>query len=255
MASLGVIVVVGRLAFGIHPAVTVGALLMAMLLANICARAAGETDIGPVGTVGTLTQIVFSGYGTLATVVTGWLSMGSSSQAVQTLWAFRAGQRLGASPRAQIGAQVLGALLGGAVVVPVYIMIVNAYGVANATMPAPSAVGFKATAQAVHGGLAALPQHGPTAAAIALAIGVALTLLDRTRLGRFLPSPAAMGIGMLSPSWLSMTALGGALLAIAARRLRPSFDEPSVAACAAGGIAGESIMGVIVAALMAAGVL
>ena len=115
-------------------------------------RAAGETDIGPVGTVGTLTQIIFSGYGTLATVVTGWLSMGSSSQAVQTLWAFRAGQRLGASPRAQIGAQVLGALLGGAVVVPVYILIVNAYGIANATMPAPSAVGFKATAQAVHGG-------------------------------------------------------------------------------------------------------
>ncbi len=78
--------------------------------------------------------------------------MGASSQAVQSLWAFRAGQRLGASPRAQIGAQVLGALLGGAVVVPVYILIVNAYGVANATMPAPSAVAFKATAQAVQGG-------------------------------------------------------------------------------------------------------
>ncbi len=255
LASVGVIVVVGRMVFGIHPAVTVGALLMAMLLANICGRAAGETDIGPVGQVGTLTQIIFAGYGTLATVVTGWLSMGASSQAVQSLWAFRAGQRLGASPRAQIGAQVLGALLGGAVVVPVYIIIVNAYGVANATMPAPSAVSFKATAQAVQGGLGALPQYGPMAAGIALAAGVALTLLDRTRLGRFLPSPAAMGIGMLTPSWLSMTALGGALLVTVIRRLRPSWDEPTMAACAAGGIAGESIMGVIVAALMAAGVL
>ncbi len=49
LASAGVIVVVGRMAFGIHPAVTVGALLLAFLLANVCARAAGETDIGPVG--------------------------------------------------------------------------------------------------------------------------------------------------------------------------------------------------------------
>jgi putative OPT family oligopeptide transporter len=253
--SVVVIEVVCRVAFGIHPAITFGALLLALLLANVSGRSAGETDLGPVGPVGTLTQLVFSGYGTVATVVTGWLSMGSTSQAVQTLWAFRAGERLGASPRAQIRAQVLGALLGGAVVVPVYFVIVNAYGVGTEMMPAPAAISWKATAQAVRGGLAALPPYGPMAGAIALVTGTVITLLGRTRVGRFLPSPAAMGMAMLTPAWLGFTAFGGALLIAGVRKLRPSLDEPTVMAFAAGGIAGESIIGVVIAALAGAGLL
>jgi uncharacterized oligopeptide transporter (OPT) family protein len=254
-ASVLLIAFVGRVAFDIHPAIAIGALLLALLLANVSGRSAGETDLGPVGAVGTLTQIVFAGYGTVATVVTGWLSMGSTSQAVQTLWAFRAGQRLGASPRAQIGAQVLGAILGGAVVVPVYLIIVHAYGIGTETMPAPAALSWKATAQAVRGGLAALPPYGPAAGAIGFAAGALLILLGRTRAGRFLPSPAAMGMAMLSPAWLGFTAAGGALLVAIVRKLRPTLDEPTVMAMAAGGIAGESIVGVVIAALTGAGLL
>jgi len=47
----------------------------------------------------------------------------------------------------------------------------------------------------------------------------------------------------------------GALLVIGARRLRPELDHAAVLTLAAGGIPGESIMGVIVAALNAAGAL
>jgi uncharacterized oligopeptide transporter (OPT) family protein len=37
-------------------------------------------------------------------------------------------------------------------------------------------------------------------------------------------------------------------------RLRPSLDQESITSLAAGGIAGESVVGVIVAALIATGV-
>ena len=60
---------------------------------------------------------------------------------------------------------------------------------------------------------------------------------------------------MLIPASYSVTALAGALLVIVARKLRSELDESLALTAAAGGIAGESVMGVIVAALTWAGVL
>jgi uncharacterized oligopeptide transporter (OPT) family protein len=255
LASVVVIVVVGRRTFGIHPAVSLGGLVVALVLANICGRATGETDLAPVGAIGTLTQFIFGGKGHAISMITGWITMGSSSQTSQTLWAFRAGARLGASPKAQVGAQILGAMLGALVVVPVYLVLVRSYGLGTEAMPAPSALSWKATAEAVRGGLSALPPYGPAAGGIGIGIGILLTFLGRARFGRFVPSPAAMGAAMLLPASLSVAAFAGAATIAAARRLRPGFDEQSAMALAAGGIAGESLMGVFIAILIATGVL
>jgi uncharacterized oligopeptide transporter (OPT) family protein len=255
VGTLLVLVLVGRSAFGLSPGVTGASLLLAMVLSSIAARSAGETDIGPVGAVGMLTQLVFSSYGVLVMLVTGWVSMAASTQSAQALWAFRAGKQLGASPRAQLGAQLLGIVVGAAVVVPVYGIIVRSYGVGTLSMPAPGAMSWKATAEAVGGGLSAVLPYGPTAGLIALGTGILFTLLGKTRFARYAPSPAAMGIAMLTPASLSFTAALGVLLFLSLRRLRPALDEPSMMAVAAGGIAGESLMGVIIAALIAAGVL
>jgi len=255
LASVAVIVVVGRGSFGIHPLISVAGLALALVLANVAGRSSGETDIGPVGAIGTLGQFVFGGKGHAVSMVSGWISMGTASQTSQTLWAFRAGQRLGASPRAQVGAQILGAVLGVLVVVPVYVVVVRSYGLGTEAMPAPSALSWKATAEAVGGGMAALPPYGPAAGGLGLGVGVVLTLLGRARFGRFIPSPAAMGMAMLLPQSLSFAAFVGAAAMAAARRLRPSFDEQSAMAVAAGGIAGESLMGVLIAILIATGVL
>jgi uncharacterized oligopeptide transporter (OPT) family protein len=65
-----------------------------------------------------------------------------------------------------------------------------------------------------------------------------------------------MGIAMLTPFSISMSAALGGLLLIVARRLSRSSDtEANIAAVAAGGIGGESIMAVIVAGLIATGLL
>jgi uncharacterized oligopeptide transporter (OPT) family protein len=253
LALAGVLLLVAACwQIGVGPGVAAVAVLLALLLANVSARATGETDMAPVGQVGLLTQLAFAGGGTLTSMVAGWISTGTSSQTAQTLWAFKAGHRLNASPRAQVGAQLLGALVGGAVVVPVYILIVEGYGLGTEAMPAASAQSWKAMAEAVRG---AVPGHAPLAGAIGLGVGTLLALLARTRAARLVPSPAAMGLAMLIPASYSLTAFAGALVVIVARRLRPGLDESSVLTAAAGCIAGESLMGVFVAALSWAGAL
>jgi uncharacterized oligopeptide transporter (OPT) family protein len=253
--GLLVIVAIGRGLFGLHPLAALFAIVAALVLAVVSARATGETDIAPVGAAGTLTQLMFAGYGPTVSILTGSVSMGVSTQTAQTLWAFKAGHRLGASPRAQVTAQVLGAVLGALVVVPVYLVIVKAYGIGTESLPAPSAISWRATAEAVRGGLSAMPLHAPLAGALGLGLGIVLSIAARTRWARFVPSPAAMGIAMLMPASLSVAALAGALLVFGVRRLRPNLDEASIMSLAAGGIAGESLMGVVIAILLVCGVL
>jgi len=255
LVAFTAIAVLGKVVFGFHPLAALAALLAALILAVVCSRATGETDLAPVGQVGTLTQILFSGLGPILSILAGSISMGTSTQAAQTLWAFKAGQRLGGSPRAQLMAQVLGALIGGIVVVPVYLVIVKAYGIGTESLPAPAAISWRATAEAVRGGLGSLPPHAGLAAALGLAVGVVLSLAARRPWGNALPSPAAMGIAMVMPASLAVAALVGALLAWAVRRARPSVDQESLTSLAAGGIAGESVMGVIIAILVVTGIL
>lgn len=253
VGSVGVVIAISHSVFHIHPAATIAAVLLSVILAGVCARAAGETDIAPIGSAGTVTQLFFAGFGPVVSILSGAIASGNSTQAAQTLWALKAGHRLKASPRAQIVGQMIGAVLGGLVVVPVYLVIVKTYGIGTEAMPASTAISWKATAEAVRGGLAAMPAYGPAAGALGIVLGVLMGLCGRTRMGRFLPSPMVMGIAMLTPASLSIAALLGALMVAGIHKARPSLDQHSVAAVAAGGMAGESIMGVIVAALIASG--
>jgi len=255
LVCLVVLVVLGRVTFGLHPLLTLAALLIAVALGGVCARAAGETDLAPVGQVGMAMQLGFGGSSTTSSVVAGGIAQGSASQVAQMMWAFKAGRRLGASPRAQVIAQVAGAILGALVVVPVYLVIIQAYQLGSEAMPAASAVSWKATAEAVHGGLATLPRQGPLAAAIGLAFGTILTLLGRTRLQRFLPSPTALGIAVLMPASLTVTIFLGASTAALVQKRWPQVNDTALSSVAAGGIAGESLMGVVIAILIAFGLI
>jgi uncharacterized oligopeptide transporter (OPT) family protein len=256
LASVTVIFLLGWLVFGINPLVTVGALVLALVLANVAARATGETDFSPGGPMGTVSLMATASRGPVTGIMSGALSLGMTSQTSQTLWAFRAGHHLGASPRAQIGAQILGVLVGAAVTVPVYFVIASSYGIGNERMPAVAALSWRATAEAMQG-LTALPRWGAAAGMIGVAAGAGLTLLGRARLGRILPSAASLGVGFMLPPSLTLVALAGALLALGAVRLwrDRGIDQASILALAAGAMAGESTVGVIIAILMTIGLL
>ena len=257
LASAAVVIVCGWLAFDAEPIAIVAGLALALVLANVAARATGETDFSPAGPVGSVGLMALASRGTATGMMAGGtLSAGVTAQVSQTLWAFRAGHGLGASWRAQIGAQLLGVLVGAAVTVPAYLVIASSYGLGTERMPAVAAMSFKATAEAMRG-LAALPRWGGAAVLIGLAVGATLTLLGRGRRAWLVPSAASIGVGFMLPFSLVVVALAGAALGVVARkRFGPrGFDQASLLAVAAGGIAGESIVGVSTAILIAAGLL
>src|SRR5205807_65473 len=135
--------------------------------ASVCARAAGETDLAPLGAMGGLTQIMLGGIANGSpgsTLFGGGVVSGAATQTSQMMWSFKAGHLLGASPRRQIVAQCAGAIVGVAVAVPVFALIVRAYGLGTPVMPAAAPLSWKVTAEAVAGGASAMPRHAISAA-------------------------------------------------------------------------------------------
>lgn len=255
LVSVGVVVLVAHAAFKLSPLTTLLALALALVLSSVCARSAGETDMAPVGAMGAVTQLSFGGSGNVASIASGAVVSAAASQTAQTLWAFKSGQRLGATLKAQVLGQLLGVLVGALVVVPTYAVVARVYGIGTEKMPAPAVLSWKATADAVQGGLSALPSHAASAALVAGVLGVALTLLARTKLAHWLPSPVAIGIGFLTPISLSAAVFVGALALFWLTARRPVWAEENVSSLAGGAIAGESLFAVVLAALIATGVI
>jgi putative OPT family oligopeptide transporter len=254
-ASVVVIFVTGFVVLEVNPLMLLLALAFAFLMAGVCARAAGETDLAPTGSAGALGQLLFGAPSAITSLFCGSVILGSASQTAQTMWAFKAGHRLKASPHVQALGQLLGLVVGALVVVPIFTLVTRAYGLGTPVMPAPGATTWKATAEAVQLGTSALPPGAGVASLIAFMVGVALTLLGRTRAARYLPSAVPLGIAFLIPAPLGGAIFLGGMAFAVLRSVRPKWTDQYVPSLAAGAIAGESLTGIVIAALLAAGFL
>lgn len=246
--------------FGLSVGHLVLVLALLLPLCAVCGRAAGQTDISPASFMGQFTQVASGallpgGAGAGPNIAAGSVTSGAAAHAGVSLWALKAGHLLGASPRRQLIAQLVGVGVGAAVSVPVYLLLARAYTLGSEALPAPAARQFRMLAELSVGGFSALPPHAGLAAAVGFAVGVVLSLAGRGRLGRVLPSPVALSIGFLVPAAYAVTLCAGALLVVGARRFWPEASERHAPALGAGAIAGESLMGVLVAALLALGLM
>jgi uncharacterized oligopeptide transporter (OPT) family protein len=244
--------------FGVNPVMCALVLVASIVLIDVCVRTAGETDIAPLGAIGQLVQLVL---GVVApgpapiNMACASIAAGSGGQSSLTVNVLKAGHVLGAPPRGQLRAQLLGAVAGVFVALPAYTFIRSAHGIGNATFPVPSALGWKALAELAEKGTTTLPPWAATACALGAAAGVVLTLLERTRMGRFVPSPVALAAAFLVPATTGAAVGLGTLVCIVLQRRNPALAERMTSSVAAGGIAGESLMGFVIAALIAFGVL
>jgi uncharacterized oligopeptide transporter (OPT) family protein len=246
-------VLAGWWTFDVRPLWLAAAIPPALLLAQVGVRVAGQTDINPVGSVGQVTQLTFGalGSGAAGSLACGNVAAGVASQATASLWALKAGQRLGASVRPQLAAQALGLGVGVLVGAPAYALLVRAYGLGSARLPAPGALPWKAVHDALAQGVRVLPPAAGAACAVAAVIGVALALLGQTRARRLVPVPFALAIGMLVPAYYSAALCAGAVAGwLAARR---GVKELQLVTVASGAIIGEALIGVAVAILVVLG--
>jgi len=249
-------VVLAEVLFGLHPLQSVFALALSALLASVCARSAGVSDWSPLGSVGQLTQVVYGGLAPgqpAINIAAGSIPANGAAQTGVLLWSLRAGHALGASPARQGIAALIGALLGGMVCVPAYLLLVHAHGLGTPDLPVPTGLQWKALGDAVARGTEALPPGALAAVIPAAALGALLAALSETRLGAWLPSAVAMGTGILLPPHSSVAILLGAVALRLADRARPGLAARSGKVIGAGAIAGDSMAGVAAAMLAALG--
>jgi uncharacterized oligopeptide transporter (OPT) family protein len=243
----------GKLIFDLHPLLTALSLLLAVVGASVCARSAGLSDITPLGPVGQATQALVGGLAPgqpEVNIAAGSVVAGGATHTSILLWSLRAGRALGAPARSQVLAALWGSVLGALLCAPAYVLLVKAYALGSQRLPAPTGIQWKAMGEVMAGGLAALPPGALPAVSAAAALGLVLAALGATRAGFFLPSAMAMGIGVLVPVDYSLAILLGAVLVRAVPRLHATGPVAG-----AGLIAGDSLVGVVVALLTSLGLL
>ncbi len=246
--------------FGIHPVMTLLAVALSSVLAAIATRSTGETDINPIGGMGKVTQLVYGGIAPgdiQANLMTAAITSSGASQAGDMMQDLKTGWLLGASPRRQVVAQLVGVTAGIFICVPTYVVFDLAYDIGGdsaRSLPAPAAHAWKGMALVLSKGLDALPEGALWAVIGGLLVGSILPILQRLFQPRWLPSGLAIGIAFIVPAYYSLAMCAGMVV----YQLWLRFDRPSAEALgfavASGLIAGEGLMGLVNAVLEIAGI-
>ena len=144
-------------------------------------------------------------------------------------------------------------------VVPAFNLIIPDPSVLGGdTWPAPSCLVWAGVSKAFANGVDALPQSARLAVVIGLALGVVLAIMEKLtpkHLKVYVPSPSGIGIAMVIPGSNAVAMFIGAAIAAWMRKKRPALAERLVVPVSSGLIAGESLMGILIALLVVAGVL
>lgn len=238
------------------------ALPLAVVMGFIAARVTGETDVTPTKALGPVTQLLFGVMtpGNLSgNIMSANVTGGIGLHAADLLTTMKTGYLLGASPRAQAKAQLFGVIAGALAVVPAFnLLIPDPTQLGGENWPAPSCVVWAGVSKAFSNGLSALPSSAVPALAAGLLLGVLLALLEKfapRHIKPFIPSPSGLGIAMVVPGSNSLAMFLGSGVAELMRRRTPDAAERLVVPVSSGLIAGESIMGVVIALATVAGLL
>jgi uncharacterized oligopeptide transporter (OPT) family protein len=235
---------------------------LAVVMGFVAARVTGETDVTPTKALGPVTQLLYGVItpGNLSgNIMSANVTGGIGLHAADLLTTLKTGWLLGGSPRVQFYAQLFGVVAGAAVVVPAFnILIPDPSVLGSDAWPAPSCLVWAGVSQAFAGGVGALDALARTGIVAGLLLGTALAVLERiapARLRGWVPSPAGLGIAMVIPGSNAIAMFAGACTARVLQKTRPAFALRYVVPVSSGLIAGESLMGVLVALLVVGGVL
>ena len=231
--------------------------IMAFFLSVVACRATGETDITPIGAMGKITQLsygIIAPSNIAANLMTAGVTAGAAASSADLLTDLKSGYLLGANPRKQFIAQFLGVFAGAAVVVPAfYVLVPTPEVLGGDKFPALSAQVWKGVAELLANGISSLHGSARIALAVGVAVGALLSVLDRVaplRIRSLLPSAMGLGLAFVIPFWNTLSIFLGALIASLARRTRM---QETIIPVASGMIAGESLAGVLIALVSAAG--
>jgi uncharacterized oligopeptide transporter (OPT) family protein len=232
---------------------TLIAVALSSVLSVVAVRSTGETDINPIGGMGKVTQLVFGGLapGAMGTnLMCAAITGAGASQAGDMMQDLKTGHLLGASPRKQFLAQLVGIAAGVVFVIPVYTLFSTAYEIGGEKLPAPAAHAWRAMAELLAQGLDALPAMAGPAVLGGLLLGMLLPFLRKVdKIKTYVPSGLAMGIAFIVPAYYSLVMFLGLLVWFLWKKINPGSVNKYDFVLASGLVAGEGLMGIVNAAL------
>jgi uncharacterized oligopeptide transporter (OPT) family protein len=164
---------------------------------------------------------------------------------------------LGAHPRRQFIAQLMGVFTGTVASTLGYFILVPNAGVFNSVngadpkFAAPGAQQWKAVAELFKVGIHNLHPMARECIVVGIAIGALFTLVEfyLPKFKKYMPSATGIGLGLLLPFSVPLSFFIGALIGWGLEKMKPKTAERYIIPVASGIIAGESIIGVVVTAI------
>ena len=241
--------------FAFHIAVWLGLLSVAFsfVLCLVCCRATGETDTGPVGAMGKVTQLLYAvlpgakGIAAINLMAAGTTAAAACASA-DLLTDLKSGYLLGANPRRQFLAQFYGVFFGVLAVVPAWYLMVPDKKALEAFNP-PATNMWKATADLLTQGTSHLPHTAILAIIIGALVGSALPLLEKLfpKSQPYLPSAMGLGLAWVVPFQNALSFLIGALIVTAWQKWHRQNADTYAIPIASGLVAGESLVAAFIA--------
>ena len=239
--------------FDIHWYMGVIAVLMTFFLAAVAARAGAEIGINPIGALGKVTQLTYGAIAPgniTANLMTAGITAGAAASCSDTIGNLKVGHMVGANPRKQFTAQLFGVLAGAFMAVPAYFILVpDPTALPNDKFAVPSALVWMGVAKVLAQGFSTLPKTAVIALIIAFIAGVIIVVAEKIfpKIKPYTPSPTALGIAFTIPAWTSFSMFLGAFIVWIFEKRAKAANEMYTIPVASGWIAGESIMGVVLA--------
>ncbi|KAK9453884.1 OPT oligopeptide transporter protein-domain-containing protein [Dipodascopsis uninucleata] len=197
----------------------IAAVLLALLLSILGVRALGETDLNPVSGIGKISQLLFAlivprsnPFGVLINLIAGGVAEAGAQQAGDLMQDLKTGHLLGASPKAQFYAQMIGTAYSVLLSTLVYKLYNYVYEIPSLVFRIPTAVVWIDCSRLVTG--AGLPPHAQSFALFFGFIFAVISAIKAIYYDRpwivYLPSGVAVGVGIYnSPSFTLARFVGG----------------------------------------------
>jgi uncharacterized oligopeptide transporter (OPT) family protein len=253
------LVIVQKISLGLEVWATVVAILLSLPMMLVGLRVLGETNWGPISPLSNMMQGIF---GVLAPghLVANMVASGTTGTiAVESealMQDYKAGHMIGSSPKYLTMMQLMATPVGAAAVSWMYPLLRDTYGIVgeHAGLSSPISRKWAGFAEILSQGVSALPPGAVTALVIASLIGVLFAVLESRQI-TWIPSPTAVGIGMVVPAAVIFVMFLGSVVDRVWRRIDRSSHQSYLVPLASGLIAGEAIVAVIVPLLVLLGIL
>ncbi|GAA5802237.1 hypothetical protein HPULCUR_007700 [Helicostylum pulchrum] len=253
--------------FGMPVYQSIVAVILGFLLSFVGVQAAGETDINPTGSIGKMSQLIFSAMPADSlyqlrknNLMAGNISASAAAQAVDMVGDLKTGQLVGASPRSQFWAQFVASFFAIGISVGLFILFAEAYPcVVSTDIDAKCEFGLIAVKAwynvtlLLTGGGDPLTKAGVNVTIVCGVVGVIAPFFREfavpKKYHRYFPSVSAIGIAMINTSpEIPLAMFIGWCSSKIWKRVDPVGFENYMYSTAGGMIAGQGISAIIQAA-------